>query len=177
MSEDLGYDELDDETPDQDQQGDNSAIKSIRKAARESAARAKAAEAEVAELKLYKEAQEASIRKAQLASVAVSLGLRAGQATLVPSDIEPTPEAVGAWAVAHELLAVESAPVEAAPVSFVPVTGAGGVAPDLSISYEAWQAMYANEATRAQAEKLYAAGRVTGFEPGNDDGSADVSHW
>jgi hypothetical protein len=84
--------------------------------------------------------------------------------------------------VAHDLLRPEAAPSEvAAPVtSFVPVTGQGGVAPDLTISYEAFQLMYANPATRGQAEKLFQAGRVAGFEPGTNDGSkatADVAHW
>lgn len=159
---DLGYDDFDDDTLD-DQgsgQGDNSVIKTLRKAQREAAARAKAAEAKLAEMESWKAEQEAAARKAQVGAVAVQLGLTANQAALVPSDLEATREAVAAWAVAHDLLKPDAAPQDAAPQSFVPVTGPGGVAPDLTISRAEFNVMYANPATRARAESLFMAGRV-----------------
>lgn len=165
---DLGYDDLDDDLDSQDAgQGDNSVIKQLRKAQREAAARAKAAEAQVAELTTWKAEQEAVARKAQVGAIATSLGLPAGQAALVPSDLEATPEAVGAWAVAHDLLKPEAAPQEAAPQSFVPVTGPGGIAPDLKVSKADFLAMLANPATKSHAEALFLAGRVDGVSPPN----------
>lgn len=162
---DLGYDDLDDDTLDNQGSGqpENSVIKQMRKAARDAAARAKAAEAQVAELTAWKAEQETAARKAQIGAIAVQLGLPAGQAALVPSDLEATPEAVSKWAVAHDLLRPEAAPQPAAPSSFVPVTGPGGVAPDLTVDRATFNAMYANPATRAQAEALFAAGRVSGL--------------
>lgn len=161
---DLGYDD-ESETPDTDETPDSSTIKGIRAAQREALKRAKTAEAELATVRASLAEREAADRKAQIGAIAISLGLPAGQAALVPSDLEATAEAVSAWAVRHDLLRPEAAPQEEAPARFVPVTGGGGVAPDLMVSLESFQAMYANPATRAEAERLYLSGRVKGLSP------------
>lgn len=166
MPDDLGYDTLDDDDLDTQDTGpgDNNTIKAIRKAQRDALARAKAAEAEAAELRAWKQEQEVAARKAQVGAIAQQLGLPAGQAALVPSDVEPTAEAVRNWAVDHDLLAPATPTREAASEFFVPVTGPGGVAPDLTVDRATWEAMYRNPATRAQAEAMFNAGRVSGFD-------------
>lgn len=90
----------DEEEPGTGSTRDNAAFAKMRK-------ELKAAQKELEELRSLKAQVETERRRAEVSKTFEAVGLKPKHATFYPADAEPTPEAVKAWALEHELLSVE----------------------------------------------------------------------
>lgn len=171
MTNELGYDDIEDLEAEEVEatRSENSTIRRIRQAQKEAVARAKKAEAEVRLLQQELAEQVSVNAKADVlnlfrsAGVPVEFGEDAWRMGL------HTVDEAAAWAIDRGILKDESQPdllpMQRQVEGFVPATGPGGVAQDTKVSKQEFTAMYANPATRPQAEALFLKGRVEGMEP------------
>lgn len=122
-------------------------------------------EKEAQELRAYKVEVETKQRTASVADAFTALGLKPKHAEFYPADAPTEPDAIKAWAVDKELLALEEGEevteVTTSPQStgFTPTAvGEGAPLGSKRYSFEEWEKLLASDPNRAM--QVWNAGRV-----------------